>query len=64
MDTRGLEGSTRVIAGRRVGSRRASIDVPAPEEPSSRMFGSQRLHDLQLQQGLWECRRVPRLTRS
>jgi hypothetical protein len=28
----------------------ASIDLPAPGGPSIRMFGSQRLHDLQLYQ--------------
>jgi hypothetical protein len=38
--------SARVIAGRIVVSRRASIDLPAPGWPSRRTFGSQRLHHL------------------
>jgi hypothetical protein len=48
--------SGKVIAGRVVVSRRASIDVPAPGGPSSRRFGSERLHDLSLHQCLSGCR--------
>jgi hypothetical protein len=36
--------SGRGIAGRMVVSRCASLDLPAPGGPSSRMFGAQRLH--------------------
>jgi hypothetical protein len=39
--------SGRVIAGRMVVSRCASLDLPAPGGPSSRTLGSQRLHPLQ-----------------
>jgi hypothetical protein len=46
--TRGMRVVSRasgsVMAGRMVGGRRASIDLPAPRGPSSRTFGSQRLH--------------------
>ena len=36
--------SARVIAGRMVVSRRASIDLPAPGGPSSRTLWAERLH--------------------
>ena len=39
--------SARVIAGRMVVSRRASIDFPAPGGPSRRTFWAQRLHHVQ-----------------
>jgi hypothetical protein len=52
--------SARVIAGRRVVSRRASIDVPAPGGPSKRTLWSERLHRLRLRQHRWgadgQCR--------
>jgi hypothetical protein len=44
--------SARVIAGRMVVSRRASLDLPAPRGPSSKRFGAQRLHDISLHQCL------------
>ena len=44
--------SARVMAGRIVVSRRASIDWPAPGGPSRRRFGSQCLHQVQLCQAL------------
>jgi hypothetical protein len=40
--------SASVIFGRIVVSRRASIDFPTPGEPTTRTFGSQRLHRVQL----------------
>ena len=40
--------SARVIAGRIVVSRRASIDLPAPGGPRRRRFWTERLHHLQL----------------
>jgi hypothetical protein len=40
--------SARVITGRMVVSRRASIDVPAPGGPSRRRFGSERPHPLRV----------------
>ena len=40
--------SARVIAGRIVVSRRASIDLPAPGGPRRRTFESQRLHHVQV----------------
>ena len=46
--------SARVIAGRMVVSRHASIDLPAPRGPSKRTLWSERLHDLQLHQRLSE----------
>ena len=48
--------SGRVIAGRMVVSRRASIDVPAPGGPSTRTLWAERLHHLQSHQSLWRCR--------
>jgi hypothetical protein len=44
--------SARLMAGRMVVSRRASIDFPAPGGPSIRTFGSERLHHLQLYHSL------------
>jgi hypothetical protein len=52
--------SGRVMAGRMVVSRCASIDLPAPGGPKSRTLWSERLHDLQLYQNLSGCRRVLR----
>src|SRR5262245_28758982 len=40
--------SARVIAGRMVVSRRASIDLPAPGGPSKRTLWAERLHNLYL----------------
>ena len=44
--------SARVIAGRMVVSRRASIDLPAPGGPRRRTLWAERLHHVQLYQGL------------
>jgi hypothetical protein len=44
--------SARVIAGKMVVSRRASIDLPAPGGPSKRRLWSERLHHVQLYQSL------------
>jgi hypothetical protein len=50
--TRGVRvvsrGSGRVMAGRIVVSRRASLDLPAPRGPRSRRLWSERPHMLQL----------------
>jgi hypothetical protein len=48
----------RIIAGRRTVSRRASLDVPAPEGPSSRMVWASRLHPLQFRHSRAESSRV------
>jgi hypothetical protein len=40
--------SARVIAGRIVVSRRASIDLPAPGDPRRRILWSGRLHYVQV----------------
>jgi hypothetical protein len=50
--------SARGIAGRRVVSRRASIDLPAPGGPSRRTLWSERLHRLNLR--IRACRRPVR----
>jgi hypothetical protein len=46
--------SARLIAGRMVMRRRASIDFPAPGGPSSRRLWTQCLHRIQLHQSLQE----------
>jgi hypothetical protein len=48
--------SARVIAGKIVVSRTASIDFPAPGGPRRRTLWAERLHQLQLYHGLWRCR--------
>src|SRR4029453_7886157 len=52
VDTRLSMASARVIAGKMVVSRRASIDLPAPGGPSKRTLWSERLHLVQLYEGL------------
>jgi hypothetical protein len=47
--------SARVIAGRMVVRRRASIDVPAPGGPSRRTLWAERLHHISLHQCLSGC---------
>jgi hypothetical protein len=47
--------SARVIAGRIVVSRHASIDLPAPGGPMRRTLWSERRHDLQLYPHLQGC---------
>jgi hypothetical protein len=47
-EARGREGLARVVAGRRVVKRRASIDFPTPGGPRSSTLWSERLHQLQL----------------
>jgi hypothetical protein len=46
MDVGGLKASARVIAGRMVVSRRASIDVPAPGGPRRSTLWAERLYQL------------------
>src|SRR5215510_361101 len=53
--------SARVIAGRMVVRRRASIDLPAPEGPSKRRLWAERLHHVQLYHSLKGCRRIAQL---
>ena len=45
--------SARVIAGRMVVSRRASIDFPAPGGPRRRTLWAERLHPLRVRLDLW-----------
>jgi hypothetical protein len=47
--------SARVIAGRMVVSRLASMDLPAPGGPSKSTLWSERLHNLQFHQRLSGC---------
>jgi hypothetical protein len=51
-----LNGFGQVIAGRMVVSRRASIDVPAPEGPSRRTLWAERLRKLYLRFCIAESR--------
>jgi hypothetical protein len=46
VDAGGIEASGRVIAGRMVVRRRASIDFPTPGDPRRRTLWSERLHPL------------------
>ena len=48
--------SARVMAGRMVVSRRASIDLPAPGGPSRSTLWAERLHNISLHQCLSGCR--------
>jgi hypothetical protein len=48
--------SARVMAGRMVVSRRASIDVPAPGGPMRRTLWAERLHHVQLHIGYKRAR--------
>jgi hypothetical protein len=46
VEARGRKAAARVIAGKRVVSRRASIDFPTPGGPRRSTLWSKRLHDL------------------
>jgi hypothetical protein len=47
--------SARVISGRRVVSRRASIDFPTPGGLSSSTLVAERLYSLLFYESLWGC---------
>ena len=55
VDTRRLNGLARVIAGRIVVRRRASIDLPAPEDQAEARLWSERLHRVQRHPRCWGC---------